>query len=57
MFSNALLLSLRPPCLFWYPWTNHSSAFKWAMTTKWDRLIPHPPLLHVPVYKFANNRG
>ena len=27
------------------------------MATKWDRLIPPPPLLHVPIYKLANNRG
>ena len=27
------------------------------MATKWDRLIPPPPLLHIPIYKLANNRG
>ena len=56
-FSNALLLWLRLSCLFWYQWTNHDSTFKWAMATKWDCLIPPPPLIHVPVYKLANNRG
>ena len=33
-------------------YTNHDSTFKWAMAT-----IPPPPLIHVPVYKLANNRG
>ena len=32
-------------------------SFKMDMATKWDRLIPPPPLIHVPVYKLANNRG
>ena len=57
MFSNALLLSLRPPCWFWYERTNHSSAFKWTMATKWDRLVPPPPLLHVTYINWPITEG
>ena len=31
--------------------------FQMGMATKWDRLIPPPPLIHLPVYKLAINRG
>ena len=57
MFSNALLLSLGPPCLFWYQRTNHSSAFKWDMAKKWDRLIYLLPSFTFPYINWPITEG